>query len=155
MARNRVIGHGGGIPWNLPGDLRWVRQCTLGKAIAMGRKTFESLGKPLPGRENIVLSRSMKPTPGIILLKDLEALKTHPTDREIWIFGGAEIYRQALPFVDDLWLTTVEMDPEGDTFFPPFEDQFFHVETVRKGQGFRIDHFRNRAFGKSRAIVES
>ncbi|MCC5841136.1 MAG: dihydrofolate reductase [Opitutales bacterium] len=146
MARNRVIGQAGGIPWNVPGDLRWVRQCTLGKAIAMGRKTFESLGKPLPGRENIVLSRKMNPVEGITLLSDLEALKGHQTDREIWIFGGAEIYRQALPFVDDLWLTTVDMEPEGDTFFPPFEEQFVHAEAVRTGQGFRIDRFRNRAY---------
>ena len=150
MARNRVIGHRGTIPWHLPEDFKWVKQCTLGQSIVMGRKTFESMGRPLPKRENIVISRSTAAIPGCVVLPSLEALEDHAAAGEIWIFGGAEIYRQALPRVHALYLTVVDQEPEGDTFFPPFEEQFELAETVRRTPEFEIRRYRPRlAAGQS------
>lgn len=145
MARNRVIAHGGVIPWQLPEDFRWVKRKTTGQVIVMGRKTFESLGKPLPGRTNVVLSRSLKSAPdGVVLLPDLEALTAWAPGApgETWIFGGADIYRQTLPLCSDLYLSVVDCEPEGDRFFPPFEAEFELHETVRTYPAFKILHYR-------------
>lgn len=144
MARNRVIGDRGGIPWKLPGDLKWVRQCTLGKAIAMGRKTYESIGKPLPGRLNIVLSRSLREIEGCVVLPSVDALADFETDREIWIFGGAEIYREAFPRVNDLYLTLVHAEPKGDAFFPSFEDEFVLETILASHPTHEIRHYVRR-----------
>src|SRR5690606_7075982 len=93
MSANRAIGNNSQIPWNIPEDFKWVKQCTSGQAIAMGRKTYESIGRPLPGRTNIVLARNPSPIDGCILLPGLQELFSYKTDRQMWIFGGAEIYR--------------------------------------------------------------
>jgi dihydrofolate reductase len=138
MAENRVIGRGNQLPWRLPEDFKWVKQCTLGQAIAMGRRTFESMGKPLPGRENIVISRSLHELPGCVVLPSLDALEAYKTSRQIWIFGGAQLYADALPRVNELFLTLVKGTFAGDAFFPPFEDRFFLAETVRETPEFRI-----------------
>jgi dihydrofolate reductase len=138
MSENRVIGHRNRLPWNLPEDFKWVKACTKGQAIAMGRKTFESMGRPLPNRENIVISRSVTSIPGCIVLSSLEALEAYQTEHDIWIFGGAEIYAAALPRVAELYLTLVKGTFEGDAFFPPFEDQFQLAETVREEADFKI-----------------
>jgi len=141
MARNRVIGDRGSIPWHLPEDFKWVKECTLGQSIAMGRKTFESMGRPLPKRENIVISRSAREIPGCTVLPSLDALLIHPAKGDVWIFGGAEIYRQALPRVVELFLTVVDLEPDGDTFFPPFEEQFALAEVVRRTEQFEIRRY--------------
>lgn len=138
MAENRVIGNKGHIPWNIPEDFQWVKQCTKGQAIAMGRKTYESIGRPLPGRTNIVISRSNPDIPGCVVLPSLDALGKYKTDHEIWIFGGAQIYAQAFARINELYLTIVKGDFEGDAFFPPFEDQFDLVETIREEPAFKI-----------------
>ncbi len=138
MSENRVIGFRNKLPWHIPEDFQWVKQCTKGQAIAMGRKTFESMGRPLPGRENIVISRSATEIPGCTVLASLEELQTHHTDREIWIFGGAQIYEQALDRIGELYLTVVKGRFEGDAFFPPFEDQFELAEVIREEPAFRI-----------------
>ncbi len=145
MARNRVIGHRNAIPWHLPADFQWVKACTRGQTIAMGRKTLESMGRPLPHRENVVISRSVTAIPGCVVLPSLEALETFPAAGEIWVFGGAEIYRAAMDRVSDLYLTVVKMEPEGDRWFPPFEDQFTLVETLRDTPEFEIRHYRANA----------
>lgn len=142
MSENRVIGSGNQLPWNLPEDMKWVMNCTRGQAIAMGRKTFQSMGKPLPKRENIILSRSLVSVPGCTVLPSVEALLDHSTDRDVWIFGGAEIYRKALPWVHTLYLTVVYGSFDGDTFFPPFEDRFRLDETVRREPEFEIRRYR-------------
>ncbi|MEX0330854.1 MAG: dihydrofolate reductase [Puniceicoccaceae bacterium] len=138
MSENRVIGADNKIPWHLPEDFKWVKACTQGKAIAMGRKTFESMGRPLPNRENIVISRSVTEIPGCVVLPSLQALEAYETDREIWIFGGAQIYAAALERIGELYLTVVKGTYEGDAFFPPFEDQFGEPETIRETPEFRI-----------------
>lgn len=146
MSQNRVIGQNGQLPWHIPEDLKWVKQCTLGKTIAMGRKTFDSMGRPWPKRTNIVFSKSVSHIDGCVVLPSVEDLLHYQTPQEIWIFGGAEIYRQALPHVRDLFLTVVHRDYQGDAFFPPFEDSFTLRETLREDAIFSILHYRNRSF---------
>ncbi len=144
MSLNRVIGAGNRIPWHLPEDFKWFKKMTTGQVIVMGRKTFESIGKPLPNRATIVLTRSAAPIPGVRIISDLRQLD--PSDpalagREIFICGGAQIYQQALPLCTDLYLTLVLREVEGDTFFPPFEDRFELAEEVLVHPEFKILHY--------------
>jgi len=145
MSLNRVIGAGNKIPWHLPEDFKWFKQTTTGHVIVMGRKTFESIGKPLPNRETIVLSRSQFQFPGVKTIRSLDELKSLAGDRQIFICGGAQIYAQALPLCSDLYLTLVKREVEGDTFFPPFEERFELVEEIHDAPEFKILHYRNRA----------
>jgi dihydrofolate reductase len=147
MSLNRVIGAGNRIPWHLPEDFKWFKKMTTGHVIVMGRKTFESIGKPLPNRTTIVLTRSAGPIPGVRTISDLSQLD--PADpvlagREIFICGGAQLYRQALPLCSDLYLTLVQRVVEGDTLFPPFEEQFELVEGVLHHPEFKILHYRRK-----------
>lgn len=129
---NHVIGHGNELLWRIPDDLKRFKQLTLGHPIIMGRKTFESilqsLGKPLPGRTNIVVTRDQHYThEGVTITHSLEEAleKARELDNEeIYIGGGAELYKQALPFVDKLYLTLIDDTREGDTYFPPYEQEF-------------------------------
>lgn len=123
MARNRVIGHQGRMPWHLPADLKHFKAITLGHPVVMGRKTFESIGKPLPGRLNVVVSRKQPQLPdGVVLAGSLdEALKACDDADRVMVIGGGEIYRQALPLASGLELTFVDDEPEGDTRFPEFD----------------------------------
>lgn len=127
MAKNRVIGNAGAIPWHLPEDFKFFKATTMGHAILMGRKTYASIGKLLPGRQNIVLSRTMPEEsvpPGITLIRSLDELK-EPTDgRDLFVIGGEEIYRLLLPKVQELYVTKVPRTIEGDTHFPEFEAAF-------------------------------
>jgi dihydrofolate reductase len=144
MARNRVIGAGGKIPWHLPEDFRWFKRATLGGVVVMGRRTFESLGKPLPGRRNVVIS-SQSRFEGVEMLPDFESLEEgsyHPST--VWIIGGGVLYESALPRCSDLFLSVVEGEPCGDTFFPPFE-HLFEFETVAETHaGFEVRHYRRK-----------
>ncbi len=125
MAENRVIGRHGGLPWHIPGDLRFFRQQTLGKPIVMGRKTWESLGRPLPGRANIVITRD--PTyraEGAYVVHSLDQALDQARnlgDGEIMIIGGAEIYRLAMPLADRIYLTEVKLRPKGDAYLDGFD----------------------------------
>src|SRR5437667_12263908 len=106
MSLNRVIGHGQRIPWHLPEDFKWFKKMTTGQVIVMGRKTFEAIGKPLPGRTTVVLTRSPAAIPGAQTISDLSQLEpASPTlaGREIFICGGAQVYQQALPLCSDLY----------------------------------------------------
>jgi dihydrofolate reductase len=147
MSLNRVIGAGNRIPWHLPEDFKWFKQMTTGHVIVMGRRTFESIGKPLPNRLTIVLTRSASTIPGVRTVSALSRID--PADpalagREIFICGGAQLYQQALPLCSDLYLTLVQRVVEGDTVFPPFEDQFELAEEVLDTPGFKILHYRRR-----------
>src|ERR1035437_3292089 len=145
MSLNRVIGAGNKIPWHLPEDFKWFKQTTTGHVIVMGRKTFESIGKPLPNRETIVLSRSQFQFPGVKTIRGLEELQSLAGDRQVFICGGAQIYAQALPLCSDLYLTLVEREVEGDAFFPPFEERFELVEEIRDAPEFKVLHYHNRS----------
>jgi dihydrofolate reductase len=145
MSENRVIGNAGKIPWHLPEDFKWFKKMTTGQVVVMGRKTFESIGKPLPNRETIVLSRGQFSHPGVRAVASLEEIDTLGEHREIFICGGAQIYEKALPHCSDLYLTLVKRIVDGDTFFPAFEEQFELVEEIMDCPEFNILHYRNKA----------
>jgi dihydrofolate reductase len=145
MSLNRVIGAGDRIPWYLPEDVKWFKQMTAGQVIVMGRKTFESVGKPLPDRTTILLSRSGIAIPGVRVASSLSEIDLVHENRNVFICGGAQVYIEALPLCSDLYLTLVKRLVEGDVFFPPFEDQFAPVSIVLDNPAFRITRYRNRA----------
>src|SRR5437899_2822381 len=145
MSINRVIGQGNKIPWHLPEDFKWFKKMTTGQVIVMGRKTFESIGKPLPNRLTVVLSRAQFEHPGVKAIRALAEMDLANETREVFICGGAQIYEQALPLCSDLYLTLVKRKVEGDAFFPPFEDRFKLVEEILDRPEFKITHYRNRA----------
>jgi dihydrofolate reductase len=142
MSLNRVIGSGNRIPWHLPEDFRWFKRMTAGQIIVMGRRTFESIGRLLPGRETIVLTRSEALIPGVRVAASLAEINPINESREVFICGGAQVYAQALPLCSDLYLTLVKRTVEGDAFFPPFEQQFVAVETILDAPEFRITHYQ-------------
>ncbi|NBR83969.1 MAG: dihydrofolate reductase [Verrucomicrobia bacterium] len=144
MSLNRVIGDGNKIPWHLPEDFKWFKQTTLGHVLVMGRKTFESIGRPLPGRETMVLSRTGWSHPGVRTVASLDAVAELADERQVFICGGAQIYAQALPLCEELFLTLVKREVTGDAFFPPFEDRFELVEELRDTPEFKILHYRRR-----------
>src|SRR5215510_11960166 len=146
MSLNRVIGAGDKIPWHLPEDFKWFKKMTTGQVIVMGRKTFQSIGKPLPNRTTIVLTHSLEPIPGVLTISNLDQIDLNRpalSGREVFICGGAQVYAQALPQCSDLYLTLVQRTVQGDTFFPPFEDQFELVETILESAEFKILHYRH------------
>jgi dihydrofolate reductase len=144
MAENRVIGNGDTIPWHLPEDFKFFKQTTMGHVLLMGRKTFESIGRPLPGRETVILSRSGFSHDGVKTVSSLDALDCSGELRTVFVCGGAEIYQQMLPDCSDLYLTHVKRTVEGDAFFPEFEHLFEPVETLQDNADFRIVHYRRR-----------
>lgn len=144
MSLNRVIGAGNQIPWHLPDDFKWFKQLTTGNVIVMGRKTFESIGKPLPNRETVVLSRSRFVFPGVRTISDLGEINLAGESREVFICGGAQVYAQALPLCSELYLTLVKTEVHGDTFFPAFEHQFQLFEEIRDTPEFKILRYRQK-----------
>lgn len=118
-ADNDVIGRDGDLPWRLPADLARFKQLTLGDPIVMGRRTFESIGRPLPGRRNVVLSRSLERAPdGVELYRSLsKAIAGLSESERIWIIGGADLYREALPSAERVYLTRVHAEVDGDVRF--------------------------------------
>jgi len=153
MSLNRVIGNGSQIPWHLPEDFKWFKATTTGHILVMGRKTFESIGQPLPNRETIVLSRAAFSHPGVTTLRSLSELiewatnpaPGRPASRQVFICGGAQIYEQALPLCSELLLTLVKREVAGDVFFPKFEDQFELFEEIRDTPEFKILRYRRRS----------
>lgn len=145
MSQNRVIGQGNKIPWHLPEDFKWFKKTTTGHILVMGRKTFQSIGKPLPGRTTIILSRSLFSYPGTRTTSDLSQINWEAPDlagRDVFICGGAQIYAQTLPLCSDLYLTLVKREVEGDVFFPPFEHQFQLAGEIMDRAEFKILHYR-------------
>lgn len=141
MSENRVIGSHGTIPWHLPEDFRWFKRLTMGHTLVMGRKTFESIGRPLPGRQTIVLSRSAPDIPGATIVSSPAEIDPAATGEKIFICGGAEIYRLLLPRCSELFLTAVKRTVEGDRFLLPFEDQFEPAEIIEDNPEFMITRY--------------
>lgn len=133
MASNGVIGRNGGLPWHLPADLRRFRELTVGHAIIMGRKTYESIGRPLPDRLNIVVTRQAEfMAAGVAVAGSLQAaLAMAAGEDEVFICGGGEIYRQALPLADRIYLTLLDVPCDGDVIFPEIPSGVFN-ETARE-----------------------
>lgn len=130
MTRNRVIGRASALPWRMPADMRRFKQRTMGNAVIMGRRTWDTMnGQPLPGRSNIVITRDARfAAGGAVVVHDLDAAiahaqKVHPEAAEMFVVGGAEIYRLALPWADRIDLTVIDtIVNDGDAFFPEFEN---------------------------------
>ncbi len=124
ISKNRVIGKDNGLIWAIPEDLRRFKQLTTGHAVIMGRKTYESIGKPLPNRTNIIITRDKNFTAsGCIITNSLdEAFKQADNDTEIFVIGGGQIYEQALSKIDRLYLTVIDQEAEGDTYFPAYDN---------------------------------
>jgi dihydrofolate reductase len=146
MSLNRVIGAKNRLPWHLPEDFKWFKQLTTGHVLVMGRKTFESIGKPLPNRTTLVVSRSGRNFPGVQTVQNLKELLELAegntfAGRNLFICGGAELYRNALPFCSELYLTLVKREVQGDTLFPSFEEEFEFKEELRDAPEFKVLHY--------------
>jgi dihydrofolate reductase len=123
MAANRVIGRDNALPWRLPADLRRFKAVTMGHTLVMGRRTYESIGRPLPGRRTVVITRRTDWHPeGVSIVHSLEeALASTSGEAEVFVAGGGEIFREALPLADRIHLTRIEAEVPGDTTFPDFD----------------------------------
>lgn len=143
-AKNGVIGRNNQLPWHLPQDLKYFKAVTLGKPVIMGRKTYESIGRPLPGRTNIVITRNKDwvAAEGVIVTNSFEqarleaqkVLGSAASDfDEAMVIGGAEIYRAALQFADRIYLTRVDVEPEGDAFFEALDEAEWGLKSAVAG----------------------
>ncbi len=153
MAENRTIGLGGTMPWHISEDLKYFKRVTLGGPIIMGRKTFESIGRPLPGRSNIVVTRNRRYTQdGVDVVHDLDAAITKATaitndsKGEIFVIGGAQIYELAMPFADRIYMTEIHRSLDGDAWFPDLKSENW-TETRRE------DHAPESADGPAFSFV--
>jgi dihydrofolate reductase len=146
MSLNRVIGNQGKIPWHIPDDFRWFKHITMGGTLIMGRVTFESIGKELPGRTTQVLSRDEKKSINSKIYGGVSALHDTPArfPQPWWICGGAEIYERFLPRSQSLYLTVVKQDYLGDAFFPEFENHFRLNRILHENELFRVEYWLNQ-----------
>ncbi len=133
MAKNRTIGVNNTLPWRCPEDLKHFKTLTMGHHMIMGRKTFDSIGKPLPGRTTVVVSRNNElKVEGCVVVHSLqEAIAACTEDPEIFVVGGAELYQQAISLVDTLYITEIQQEVEGDAHFPEFDMNAWR-ETARE-----------------------
>ncbi|MEJ8765130.1 dihydrofolate reductase [Oceanobacillus sp. HCA-5259] len=138
MDRNHVIGSDNDLPWHLPDDLRYFKETTTGHTIIMGRKTFESIGRVLPNRKHVVLTRGNYEFPEEVeVIHDLEPIKTWNDDNpqeEYFVIGGGDIFKQVLPFADRLYITWIDEDFAGDTFFPSISLDEWELTGKTKGK---------------------
>ena len=137
MGKNRAIGLDGKMPWHLPAELQHFKQATMGKAILMGRKTWQSIGRPLPGRQNIVISRD----PGFVaggadVVNSLEAALEISQVDEIMVIGGGQLYELALPLAEHMILTLIDIEPDADTWFPLWDKEQWKKTHERQ---FKVD----------------
>lgn len=136
MDENRVIGKDNKLPWHLPEDLKFFKRTTMGHPIAMGRKTWDSIGRALPGRENIVITRNESfSCEGCTVLNSIDELLTYSREKreEVFVIGGAEIFKAILPAADRLYLTMIYDQFAGDTFFPEFDMADWELVSKEKG----------------------
>ncbi len=136
VSRNGVIGKNGRIPWKIPGEQRRFRQLTTGNRVVMGRRTYEEIGRPLPGRLNIIVSKTKNFTgENLVTVPDLQRAIGRAGERDVYISGGSGLYKEALPLAYKLYLTEIDIDVEGDTFFPDFDKSLYtkQVEKVVDG----------------------
>ncbi len=143
MARNRAIGRGGQIPWRISDELRWFKRATTGHTVLMGRKTWASLGRPLPNRRNLVVTGGPE-IEGVEVIRDLD--RFNPADYaapgcDVFVMGGGKIYEQLLPRCAELYLTLIPRDVEADTFFPEFEALFDFAETLLTHPEFEVRRY--------------
>ncbi len=146
MTYDRVIGKEGKLPWKIPEDLKKFRELTTGNTVMMGRKTYESIGRPLPNRNNIVISASMQEQEGITVCRTLEdAIEdADKFKNKVFVIGGASIYEQVLPIVSEMCLSYVKEFYEGDTYFPEFSRHDWYLAGVEDHREFLWIHYRRR-----------
>lgn len=133
MTTHRVIGQGNTIPWHYPEDFKWFKKNTLGATLVMGRKTYESIGRPLPKRTTVVLSRTAQTSDfaeGVLVVRSLDEVEALNTPGPIWLAGGAEVYKLGLSRCEDLLLTIIDDPAEGDAFFPEPTEIFPNKECL-------------------------
>lgn len=133
MTRERVIGRENRMPWHLPGDLAYFKRTTLGKPVLMGRNTFASIGKPLPGRRNVIISRTLDEAPAgtEVVASPAEALRLLAAEEEVMVIGGGQLYRSFMPLASRLYLTRIDASLEGDTYFPEVGEEWRLVSEQR------------------------
>jgi len=139
VARNRVIGDGPDIPWRIPGEQAEFKRLTMGHVLVMGRTTYESIGRPLPGRTTIVLTRDRSwSADGVLVAHDLdEALATaRAYDGDVFVVGGAQVYAEALPLADEQVISEIPLEPEGDAFYPDFDRAAWLEATRERFEGY-------------------
>jgi dihydrofolate reductase len=141
MDKNRLIGKDNDLPWRLPADLAYFKKITMGHSIVMGRKTYESIGRPLPGRENIIVSRNKDyEAPGCKVINTTEEilqLEAEQEHKELFVIGGAEIFTEVLPFANKLYITMIDEIFDGDTFFPEVGKEEWML--ISEEQGIKDD----------------
>jgi dihydrofolate reductase len=158
MSRNRVIGKDGKLPWHLPADLKFFKRTTLGHAIVMGRKTFESIGRALPGRTNIVLTRGKSgwhPPDDVLAIHGIDEMDALvPPGQNVFLIGGGSLYEELLPSCREMYLTLLDGEVDGDTFFPDFDLFFPKYQVIEQGEGYEIRHYtRSSPGGVSEACL--
>jgi len=146
MANNRVIGKDNQMPWHMPADLKHFKAVTMGHPIIMGRRTFDSLGRPLPGRLNIVVSRQLGlEIPGVVVVSSLEkAIELVHQESEVMVIGGQMLFELALPLAHKMFLTFIDTDIEGDTFFPAWDQAEWEVVSEQPHQADDKNPFNYR-----------
>lgn len=150
MSENRVIGNQGKIPWHIPDDFRWFKHKTMGGTLVMGRKTFDSIGKPLPGRKTLVLTHRPLNVPGVDTCSDLrffltQYVKEQPQETTYWVCGGGTIYNQLLDLCAYLYLTIVKREVKGDAYFPDkwhVEKNHTFDQVIHDTPEFRIERWK-------------
>ncbi|MRG88312.1 dihydrofolate reductase [Salinibacillus xinjiangensis] len=137
MDRNRLIGKDNDLPWRLPNDLKFFKETTMGHTIVMGRKTYESIGRPLPGRKNVVMTRDPDyQAEGCEVIHSWETIKKwneESPEREVFIIGGSHLFNDAIHFADRMYITEIDEAFEGDTFFPAFDRSEWELTHKEKG----------------------
>ena len=149
MAKNRVIGCGKTIPWNIPEEQQRFKKITMGHPLIMGRKTFESIGRPLPGRKTIIITRQKNyQKKGCLVSESLkQALELCKKESKVFISGGSQIYAQSMDLADEIYLTTLDREVEGDIYFPNFREDDFEItysETVERPEPYSFQIFTRK-----------
>jgi len=144
MTPGRVIGANNQLPWHYPEDLAWFRELTRGHTVIMGRKTFASLGRPLPGRRNLVLSRSggYHRDGTEVFAQPASLLAALAPEEKAYVIGGSQIYALLMPFTAEVYITLLRREFPGDTWFPPFEEDFAPPRVLRENDDFQILHYQ-------------
>ena len=134
MSKNRAIGKNNKLPWNIPEDLKYFRDKTRGKTVVMGRKTYDSIGRLLPKRTNVIITRKLNyDVDGAIIVNNIDSLFDNiKDDDEVMIIGGSEIYNQMLPLAERIYLTIINTEIDGDSFFPQLDDNWVEVSSDQR-----------------------
>lgn len=142
MSLNRVIGKEGKNPWHIPEEMAWFKKMTMGGTVLMGRRTYDSLGGPLPNRRNLVATRGGGIGEGVEIVSNLETFRPDDYPGDIWVIGGAEIFGEMLPRCEELYLSVIGRTVEGDVFFPEFEDGFELIEIILRRPEFEVRRYK-------------